>query len=115
MEKHVSKICLALDRNQVVQVLALILAEQAIMPWLLHCENRVKEKFHVLLQCGILRDGDADGLKCRWPKPHFAINRRCQKLCIGRLRAQLPTNHRCRFPLSQDKKSVEKKNLKELC
>jgi hypothetical protein len=44
MEKHVSKICLALDRNQVVQVLAQILAEQAIMPWLLHCENRVKEK-----------------------------------------------------------------------
>ena len=53
-----SKIYLALDRNEAVQELALILVEQAMPCCLLHCENHVNEKiFHMLLQ-----HGDADAL-----------------------------------------------------
>ena len=59
IKEDVDRIRQALLRKEKVADIALILVEQA-MPCLLHCENRVNEKiFHVLLQHGMLRYGDA--------------------------------------------------------
>ena len=105
IEQKVAGIRSALSRNEAVAELALITFEQA-MPYLLHCENRVNEKFfHVLLQHGMRRYGDADSVK----RTSFTLG--ITKVMMGEVLGKLTNPAQWRFPLSQDKKSVERENV----